>query len=71
MKKLLILVILIAFVALAIYSFIFTGKGCGGFIGSTCPAGYECRYEDRFPDAMGKCAFSPKFLIIELLNNKN
>lgn len=71
MKKLLLLVIplvLIVLAVIAFYSFKFTGEFCGGFVGKICPPGYECQYEGRFPDAGGRCVFSPKFLIIELLN---
>lgn len=28
---------------------------CGGFAGITCPEGYECIYDGKYPDAGGVC----------------
>ncbi len=31
------------------------GSFCGGFVGVICPDGYNCKYDDNYPDASGVC----------------
>lgn len=31
------------------------GSFCGGFAGVICPDGYNCKYDDNYPDASGIC----------------
>lgn len=32
------------------------GKFCGGIAGISCPEGYSCKLDGKYPDAGGKCA---------------
>ena len=65
-------VVFLIILAIFFYSIIFAGKRCGGFAANLpeyqCPLGYECRMEDNYPDASGKCRFSLIFTFIELRN---
>ena len=67
MKRLLIFGLVIL-AAILLYSIAFSGRQCGGIAANTCPTGYGCISSSRYPDASGKCRFSPVFTLIELRN---
>lgn len=71
MKRFLILG-LVFLAAFLFYTFVFSGKQCGGIAANinTCPIGYECVLSSRYPDASGNCRFSPIFTLIELRNKR-